>query len=50
MAALVPIVTEAGGMFTSVRGVPGPFGGSALVTNGHLHDQVRAFLDPFDED
>ena len=50
MAALVPIVTEAGGTFTSVRGVPGPFGGSALVTNGHLHEQVRAFLDPFDED
>ena len=49
MAALVPIVTEAGGRFTSVRGVPGPWGGSALVTNGHLHDQVLAFLDPFDE-
>ena len=50
MAAIVPIVTEAGGTFTSVRGVPGPFGGSALATNGLLHDQVRAFLDPFDED
>ncbi len=50
MAALVPIVTEAGGLFTSVRGVPGPFGGSALATNGLLHDQARAFLDPFDED
>ena len=49
MAALVPIVTEAGGTFTSVRGVPGPFGGSALATNGLLHEQVRAFLDPFDE-
>ena len=47
MAALVPIVTEAGGRFTSVSGVPGPFGGSALVTNGHLHEQVRALLDPF---
>lgn len=49
MAALVPIVTEAGGTFTSVRGVPGPFGGSALATNGLLQDQARAFLDPFDE-
>ena len=49
MAALVPIVTEAGGRFTSVHGVPGPFGGSALATNGLLHDQVRAFLDPFDD-
>lgn len=47
MAALVPIVTEAGGRFTSLSGVPGPFGGSAVATNGVLHDQVRAFLDPF---
>jgi len=50
MAALVPIVTEAGGRFTSVTGVPGPFGRSALATNGLLHDQVRAFLDPFEEE
>lgn len=50
MAALVPIVTEAGGRFTSVTGVPGPFGRSALATNGLLHDQVRAFLDPFDDE
>lgn len=47
MAALVPIVTEAGGRFTSLSGVPGPFGGSAVATNGALHEQVRAFLDPF---
>ncbi|BDO41596.1 histidinol-phosphatase [Cellulomonas sp. NTE-D12] len=46
MAALVPIVTEAGGRFTSVRGVPGPLGGSALVTNGRLHDEVLELLDP----
>ncbi|AEI12849.1 histidinol-phosphatase [Cellulomonas gilvus] len=46
MAALVPIVTEAGGRFTSVRGVPGPFGGSALATNGRLHDDALALLDP----
>jgi histidinol-phosphatase len=44
MAALVPIVTEAGGRFTSARGVPGPFGGSALVTNGLLHDEVLGLL------
>ncbi len=48
MAALVPIVTEAGGRFTSVRGVPGPFGGSALATNGHLHDDVLGYLDPLE--
>lgn len=38
MAAIVPIVTEAGGTFTDLNGTPGPFGGNALVTNGHLHD------------
>ncbi|WP_129337520.1 histidinol-phosphatase [Cellulomonas endophytica] len=37
MAALVPIVTEAGGTFTALDGTPGPFGGSAVVSNGHLH-------------
>ncbi|MCL2465343.1 MAG: histidinol-phosphatase [Micrococcales bacterium] len=46
MAALVPIVTEAGGRFTSIRGVPGPLGGSALVSNGLLHDEVLGILDP----
>lgn len=46
MAALVPIVTEAGGMFTSIRGVPGPFGGSALVSNGLLHKAALELLDP----
>jgi histidinol-phosphatase len=44
MAALSPIVTEAGGRFTSLDGVPGPFGGNALATNGHLHDEVLAML------
>jgi len=44
MAALVPIVTEAGGTFTSVDGTPGPLGGSALVTNGLLHDQALEAL------
>ena len=38
MAALVPIVTEAGGRFTSLAGEDGPFGGNALATNGLLHD------------
>jgi histidinol-phosphatase len=45
MAALAPIVTEAGGRFTDTRGqVEGPFGSDALATNGPLHDQVAAFL------
>ena len=40
MAALVPIVSEAGGRFTSLDGEPGPWGGSALATNSLLHDDV----------
>jgi histidinol-phosphatase len=44
MAALVPIVTEAGGTFTSLDGSPGPWGGNALATNTHLHDAALSFL------
>jgi histidinol-phosphatase len=40
MAALVPIVVEAGGRFTSLAGKDGPWGGNAVATNGLLHDQV----------
>jgi len=40
LAALVPIVEEAGGRFTSITGEPGPWHGSALATNGRLHDVV----------
>ncbi|MBO3087796.1 histidinol-phosphatase [Cellulomonas dongxiuzhuiae] len=45
MAALVPVVTEAGGRFTSLKGVDGPHGGNAVVTNGLLHDEVLAVLE-----
>jgi histidinol-phosphatase len=44
MAALVPIVTEAGGRFTSLDGDPGPFGGNAVATNGLLHEPVLEAL------
>lgn len=44
MAALVPIVTEAGGRFTSRDGVDGPHGGNAVVTNGHLHETALSYL------
>ncbi len=40
MGALVPIVSEAGGTFTSTTGVTGPFGGNAVATNGLLHETV----------
>ena len=46
MAALVPIVTEAGGCFTSLQGEPGPFGGNALASNGLLHQEVLERLNP----
>jgi histidinol-phosphatase len=44
MAALIPIIEEAGGRFTSVEGDPGPWNGNAIATNGHLHDRVLALL------
>ncbi|QTX06335.1 histidinol phosphatase [Agromyces archimandritae] len=47
LAALIPIVEEAGGRFSSIDGVPGPWEGSSLATNGLLHDTVlEALVDP----
>nr|WP_275889449.1 histidinol-phosphatase [Nakamurella flavida] len=45
LAALVPIVTEAGGSFTDTAGRPaGPATASALATNGRLHPATVAAL------
>nr|WP_244960665.1 inositol monophosphatase family protein [Pseudoclavibacter chungangensis] len=44
MAALEPVVREAGGRFTSLAGEEGPWHGSALATNGELHDEVLAIV------
>ncbi|MFI7429554.1 histidinol-phosphatase [Micromonospora sp. NPDC049836] len=49
IAALVPIVTEAGGTFTSLDGRPAPAGASpneisAVASNGLLHDDILARL------
>ena len=44
MAALVPIVTEAGGTFTGLDGRSGPFGGDAIASNGLLHEAARTRL------
>ncbi len=46
MAALVAIVEEAGGTFTSLTGARGPFGGNALATNGLVHAEVLKRLKP----
>ncbi|MEU2610400.1 histidinol-phosphatase [Micromonospora sp. NPDC007271] len=49
IAALVPIVTEAGGTFTDLAGRPAPAGAgadeiSAIATNGALHGDILARL------
>ncbi len=45
MAALVPIMSEAGGRFTDLGGVEGPNGTSAIATNGRLHEAILAALE-----
>lgn len=40
VAAVQPIVEAAGGRFTDLAGVARPDGGSAVTTNGLLHDEV----------
>jgi histidinol-phosphatase len=44
MAALAPIVTEAGGQFSGLDGVPGIHQGNVAASNGLLHDQLLAAL------
>jgi histidinol-phosphatase len=44
MAALDLVVTEAGGRFTSLEGVDGPFGPNAVSTNSKIHSQVLSGL------
>ena len=46
MAALDIIVREAGGAFTNIVGAPGSHGGSAVASNGLLHNQFLAALNP----
>lgn len=44
LASLDILVREAGGRFTSLDGDAGPHGGSAVATNGVLHDEVLVRL------
>ena len=46
MAALEIIVREAGGVFTDISGHNGPFGSSAISTNGLLHNEVVNGVNP----
>jgi histidinol-phosphatase len=45
LAAPAIVVTEAGGRFTSLDGADGPAGGTAVATNGLLHDEVLRRLE-----
>lgn len=44
LAPLDILIREAGGTFTNLSGEAGPHGGSAVATNGLLHDEVLARL------
>ncbi|MGC4173843.1 inositol monophosphatase family protein [Demequina sp.] len=44
MAALVPIIEEAGGVFTSLTGAPGPWGVDAIASNGILHEAALEII------
>lgn len=46
LAALQVIVEEAGGRFTDFAGRARPDGGSAISSNGRLHDEARSLLLP----
>ncbi len=44
LAPLDILVREAGGVFTSLDGVAGPHGGTAVASNGLLHEEVLSRL------
>lgn len=44
LAALVPIIREAGGQFTDIDGSESAWNGSSLATNGALHDAVISVI------
>ncbi|MDQ1747102.1 MAG: histidinol-phosphatase [Frankiaceae bacterium] len=46
LAALQPIVEEAGGRFSDLSGLARPDGGSVVCSNGLLHDEVLRTLTP----
>ncbi len=44
LGALKIIIEEAGGRFTDFSGTPTAFGGSAIASNGLVHEQIRALV------
>jgi histidinol-phosphatase len=47
MAAVAPIVTEAGGRFSDLDGVDGVLGAGAAASNGVLHEDLITALRSF---
>jgi len=45
VAPMPVILSEAGGRFSDLSGVPRPDGGSALATNGRVHEELLALLE-----
>ncbi len=46
LAAIQPIVEEAGGRFSDAEGVARADGGTAISSNGHLHDELLRAVTP----
>ncbi len=44
LAALLPILAEAGGALTDLAGVATPAGGDGIASNGRLHDDALAII------
>jgi histidinol-phosphatase len=44
VAALIPIITQAGGRITGYDGSPALTAGGAFTTNGHLHEATAKLL------
>ena len=49
LAALLPVVTEAGGTFTDWSGEPTIHSGDAIATNGLVYAQLLALVDEADD-
>lgn len=45
LAAVKVVVEAAGGRFTDLTGAPTADGGSAISSNGHIHDEVQSLVD-----
>ncbi|MEM9555579.1 MAG: inositol monophosphatase family protein [Acidobacteriota bacterium] len=45
VAAVQPLIEEAGGVFSDLDGAPTPWSGHAVASNGQIHDEVLALLE-----